>query len=359
MSAETRSVTWTIGKAAQTLTLNPASVTVNAGQSVEIAASWNGEGGTLSAVSSDPNVVSAAVSGRTITLTGVSGGSATITATVTATANYLDGLATAQATVQKVETGYLRFIGSRAFSLENGGHAKTWDGTLEWRNGTSDWAVWNGASISSADNIIDIRGTGNTIITGSAVADNAKIWFFSGSSATTIECEGNIETLLDYQTVKNGQHPTMGSSCFANMFQGQTKITKAPSLPSLDLASSCYSYMFVNTSITEAPALPATNIAGACYYEMFLQCSKLVSIPALPATTLKSSCYNGMFYRCSALKISATQTGDYQYAYRVPTSGTGVDGGASLADMFGMTGGTFTGTPSINTTYYTDHEPVG
>ena len=40
------------------------------------------------------------------------------------------------------------------------------------------------------------------------------------------------------------------------------------------------------------------------------------------------------------------------------TSGDGTDAEDALSDMFFGTGGTFTGTPTINTTYYTDHQPV-
>jgi hypothetical protein len=65
-----------------------------------------------------------------------------------------------------------------------------------------------------------------------------------------------------------------------------------------------------------------------------------------------------MFCNCSSLKLSETQTGEYQYPYRIPTSGDGVDA-SSLTAMFINTGGTLTtDTPTINTTYYTDHEPV-
>lgn len=50
---------------------------------------------------------------------------------------------------------------------------------------------------------------------------------------------------------------------------------------------------------------------------------------------------------------------EYQYAYRIPTLGTGATANRALNGMFTNTGGTFTGTPAIDTTYYTDHEPIG
>jgi diadenylate cyclase len=57
--------------------------------------------------------------------------------------------------------------------------------------------------------------------------------------------------------------------------------------------------------------------------------------------------------------LSKTKTGEYTTAYRIPTSGTGTLKYNNLAnDMFTDTGGTFTGTPNINTTYYTSNKVV-
>ena len=68
--------------------------------------------------------------------------------------------------------------------------------------------------------------------------------------------------------------------------------------------------------------------------------------------TLANYCYNGMFTNCTSLKLSTAQTGEYTVAYRIPSSGTGTTATDALTDMFASTGGTFTGTPEINTTYY-------
>ena len=55
---------------------------------------------------------------------------------------------------------------------------------------------------------------------------------------------------------------------------------------------------------------------------------------------------------CTNIKLSTTKTGEYQTAYRIPKSGTGTAATIALSNMFVNTGGTFTGTPEINTTYY-------
>ena len=85
---------------------------------------------------------------------------------------------------------------------------------------------------------------------------------------------------------------------------------------------------------------------------MFQGCRSLATAPDLPATTLVDSCYSAMFYGCTNIKLSATQTGEYQTAYRIPKTGTGTTATDAFKDMFTNTGGTFTGTPEINTTYY-------
>ena len=85
---------------------------------------------------------------------------------------------------------------------------------------------------------------------------------------------------------------------------------------------------------------------------MFQGCTSLTQVPELPATTLAQGCYRSMFQRCTAIKLSSTQTGEYTQEYRIPSSGTGTVGTDSLENMFAYTGGTFKGTPEINTTYY-------
>ena len=298
---------------------------------------------------------------------------------------------------------YLTFSSPNSFTLKVNDTTKHWDGTLEYFDLDRTWAVWDGTTtLSSVDNygkhVLYLRGTGNKMITGS---DDYK-WVLTGSD---ISCIGNIEYLLDYATVESGVNPTMAGNCYKSMFQGCTALTKAPDLPATTLKSDCYSYMFYGcTSLTQAPALPATTLADYCYYYMFKGCISLTQAPALPATTLANRCYYGMFDGCTALtkapalpattlevncysymfyyctsliqapalpattlanycyqsmfqgctrlKFSTTYTGEYTIAYRIPSSGTGTTASDALSDMLYGTGGTFKGTPEINTTYY-------
>ena len=275
---------------------------------------------------------------------------------------------------------YLTFSSPNSFTLKVNDTTKHWDGTLEYFASDRTWTVWYGTTtLSSVDNygehVLYLRGTGNTVINGS-IMEPFFGWVLTG---TDIACIGNIENLLDYATVQSGAHPTMADNCYACMFQsctgiikapelpaitltnrcyyrmfaGCTSLTQAPALPATTLADNCYDCMFQDcTSFTQAPALPATTLANSCYRYMFYGCASLTQAPALPATTLPDYCYYGMFYGCTSLKLSYTKDGEYMVAYRIPTSGTGTSATYAVTNMFRYTGGTFTGTPSINTTYY-------
>ena len=146
---------------------------------------------------------------------------------------------------------------------------------------------------------------------------------------------------------------TLANYCYASMFFDCTNLTQAPSLPATTMAVSCYSNMFYGcTNLTKAPALPATTLADSCYYSMFRDCTSITQAPALPATSLANSCYYYMFYNCTSLKLSSVKTDEYTQEYRIPSSDTGTIANNALTNMFTSTGGTFTGTPEINTTYY-------
>ena len=244
----------------------------------------------------------------------------------------------------------LEFTSPEVFSISA---PKNWDGEIEYTNG-SGWQTWDGSEITSGkngrDHCVYLRGTGNSKITGANSSD-AK-WDIIG---TNIACNGDIDLLLDYSTVKCGNRPSMARYCYSHMFYGCKSLTAAPSLPATTLANYCYNSMFRGcTSLTAAPSLPATTLANSCYNSMFRGCTSLTAAPSLPATTLANYCYDSMFYGCTKIKLSTTASGTYTKAYRIPKNGTGTTASGALDNMFANTGGTFKGTPEINTTYYLD-----
>ena len=188
---------------------------------------------------------------------------------------------------------------------------------------------------------------------------------FSGCTALTAAPELPATTLADWcyaymfekctalTTAPALPATTLTARCYHNMFLGCTSLTTAPTLPATTLAVCCYYCMFMGcTSLTTAPTLPATTLAEGCYQGIFFNCYALTVVPALPATTLERLCYNATFKGCSRIKLSTTQTNEYTQEYRIPTTGTGTTAEQAFKDMFTNTGGTFRGTPEINTTYY-------
>ena len=146
----------------------------------------------------------------------------------------------------------LSFIGNEDFTLKTANTTKNWDGTLEYSTDMSTWNTWNGTEISSSGSKLYLRGTGNTKMCDGST--NSR-FVFTGTNALKIACEGNIENLLDYETVSSGGHPTMAEYCYALMFADCISLTTAPSLPATTLTKNCYNGMFKGcTSLTTTPA---------------------------------------------------------------------------------------------------------
>ena len=188
-------------------------------------------------------------------------------------------------------SNYITFTGETSeFTLK--ATDKEWDGTLEWSTDLTSWTTLTGTEVmQSVGKKLYLRGKGNTkFYTSQGIR-----WRLSAKAG----CSGNIQTLLDWEN-------------------------------------------------------PPTSIStNNCYYYMFNGCTNLTTAPALPATTLADFCYLSMFNGCTSLKISATQTAEYKTPWRIPSSGTISTATSSWNDgMLTGTGGTFTGAPSVNTTYY-------
>lgn len=224
-------------------------------------------------------------------------------------------------------TNYIAFESPNDFTLTS--NYQNWNGVVEYSTDASSWNVWNGSLLSSDQGKLYLRGTRNTRIS----KPQMKNLVFEGAE---ISCKGNIESLLDFATVAKGEHPPMESRCFDSLFYG------------------C-------SNLISAPELPATVLSEKCYYGMFTSCTNLTTIPKLPATVLANNCYAYMFMKCSSLLINTVQSANAPHEYRIPTSGDGTDATDALKNMLVFTGGSFNssnGTPTINTTYYTQNEPV-
>ena len=240
------------------------------------------------------------------------------------------------------EKPYLTFESDGSFTLSIYDNTKYWDGIIEYNRHDpeepTDWVVWDGTSAISSQyyndinkEVLFVRGSNNTYITGSRAGNSRAKWVLTPSGTDLIDCNGNIENLLDYQMVANGQHPPMADHCFSRLFQA-------------------------NSYLRRCPAFRATTLNTWCYHNALRDCPELITIPALPALDMVNNCSYYMLNNDSKIKLSETQDGTYVNEYRIPITGTGT--GSVSSGMFEGTGGSFTSTPSINTTYYTANEII-
>lgn len=227
---------------------------------------------------------------------------------------------------------YLTFSSPGAFTLRTNNNAVNWDGVLEYSTDAETWAAWDGTEIASGGgNRLYLRGTGNTYVsgTGGSPSTGYKYWTLSGAD---ISCSGGVETLLDWETVAAGGHPEAAIRCFYMLFLHNACLISAPDLTLPEAPEQAYLQMFQETGITQPPRITTRVFGHACCVAM---------------------CRN------TPIRISEAQGGIYQIPYRIPETGTGeaADGASIILEgMFIGTGGSFTGTPSINTTYYLSEE---
>ena len=311
------------------ITLNQTSATIGTGKTLTLTYTITPENATdksVSWISSAPNV--AAVSSTGV-VSALSAGSATITVkanggtgiaatcSVTVQANYM----IMPLTIEAITAGSIC-----VFNPQNGMKY-----TL---NGGEKTALLGAGSQNKAEISVQVGdkvsfyGSGTTITKYSDAYGN-RTYISEG----TAECKvyGNIMSLVDelgfatatqvsseafsglfrnYGNLIDAGNlilpaTTLGDSCYMEMFQKCSKLTKSPALPATALADRCYMNMFGRCQALEsAPALPATALANECYFGMFYKCETLESAPALPATALANQCYYGMFAECAALEIA-------------------------------------------------------
>lgn len=276
-----------------------------------------------------------------------------------------------------------------------------WPGTVEYSNDKAYWTVWDGSRITCSSvgshKTIYFRGYDNTIVGGHA-------WTLEPNLSDTVSISGNLDTLLDYKLVQSGQVPHKSAQCFAlmfwnspivdaskllidlsgsesisqvcatmfaasvqlkyspmikcgtglasdsliQMFQGCTGLITSPDL--LVFAGGSASSMFSDcSSLIEAPRIVVSG--SAILNSMFYRCANLESLPELVGTGASYVVATNMFYGCAKIKIASAKSSTYSQTCLMPRASYP----GALSDMFANTGGTFTGTPTENTAYYTSN----
>lgn len=235
--------------------------------------------------------------------------------------------------------GFLLFTSPSQFGIQL--LDANWDGRLEWSTDKENWktvtkeAFYTFGIDFETPNYGDLfaiylRGSGNTSLGKYDYKGNVPSgrtnFFLEGNSY--FDCSGNFYALLDWKIAETGLFPVMGWSCFFSLLSGNKKLRSVPSLS-------------------------APTLSPSCYNTMFKGCVRLTSLPKLPASTIPNGAYGNMFEGCTRIVLSETQSDEFPTPYQIPFEGEAetVEDYA-LASMFDNTGGSFTGTPEPNTTYY-------
>ena len=198
-------------------------------------------------------------------------------------------------------------------------------GTIEYRvNPSSDSDPWN--TYSSTVNLqhqkdyVQFRSKRTAYSTGTPVftATNP-VYIYGNIMSLMCDDSWNPKTAVAnygfryaFRNVTNIDIPagrplrltatSLGTSCYAQMFQGCTSLTRAPELPATTIPNYAYSYMFSGcTSLVSAPDLPATNVGEGGYQYMFSGCTALITVPATIAGTSATKACQYMFQGCTTL----------------------------------------------------------
>lgn len=307
---------------------------------------------------------------------------------------------------------YVLFSGPSSFTIAPNNLQK--DGDIYYSTDGVKYKIWGSsatitAALDSSDNLykIYLQGKGNTYV---KTALYSRALTMTGSNVTL---SGSLMALLDAEVASYGAGsiPDYSTETFRFLFNGCSALVSAKNLKILPIltsnkvavyygmflgcanledapfmncagtAGSFYSSTFEGTKLKEPPIIMPNETSGGDFRYMFkgkfldnqlvkgapialkplswalLQFNEmyagqpaLVRMPRIREFNKSVDC-SSMFKGCSSLKISDTQDATYQYAFTLPATGT-------FTDMFANTGGTFTGTPTAGTTYYTDHPLV-
>lgn len=235
----------------------------------------------------------------------------------------------------------------------------------------------NGGTFYSSNKKLYLRGQGITTLWSGMFLN----WTFS----SRVRSYGGISSLFDY----TNRNVLVDQGACKHLFSNSKNLVRAPDIDFVSMPDYCCEYMFSDcTSLVFPPKIYCKRVSTCCYATMFSRCTNLLYPVDLSRIAVNSSlaigCFRGMYQYCTKLlypsklnstrfnesscqsmymgctsiKLSTTQDSTYRAPYSIPTNKNGVINGTQVfADMFTNTGGTFTGTPTINTTYYGDWDP--
>lgn len=216
-----------------------------------------------------------------------------------------------------------------------------------------DWSTWNDYTIGSTISL----SSGERVYMRNK---STEVTWFSWATwrySFNINWDTNSSWDINYLICKESSD-YVTRHCYESLFSWCTSLITAPSLPATRVDYKSYWFMFEwCTSLINPPSLPATSLGSQCYGYMFARCTSLEKIPLIRNARFSQQSCIRMFSQCDKIKISKTRTGDYQNEYTI-TGSVSTPMYEPTLRMFADTWWTFTGTPTINTTYYTSNTVI-
>lgn len=196
---------------------------------------------------------------------------------------------------------YLTFSGPAPFAIRNwlnsNNKGPNWDGLIEYSFDTYNWFTWENsatkivdAAFNGGEYCLFLRGTGNTFVgvAQHTINKDARYTTITSSSSVfnilvrsskpecPVRCRGDIEVLLDYQSVINGQHPQFVAPGFAGLFDGENLLIEGPALTCPQVPLGGYEAMFRHTSFSAPPIINVPSIVDEeAFAGMFAGCESL------------------------------------------------------------------------------------
>ena len=147
--------------------------------------------------------------------------------------------------------------------------------------------------------------------------------------------EGTFRDCFELLTAKPFGRIRYGNYAMSAIFYGCSKLKRAPEI-----------------------GFPLT-VGGYIFEYMFQKCSSLETLYTFEWKNIGAGSFRYMYAECPLIKIySSAPTGVESSEYMIPMQGGGTPGTDAFKNMFTGTGGSFTGTPSGNTLYYTTNELI-
>lgn len=167
-----KSVSWSIGKAAPVLTVNPASITLDPDHLTATATISTNSNGTLSVKSGDTGVVTASLSGKIITVSRVdkASGTAQVTISQAAASNYLAATAMLTVTVRVTTIYGAEWDGTSTSKLSRTDAAAEFTDPVPYVAGATTYG-------SPFDNLMPWAGMVKSERTGGTMVAIPKFWY--------------------------------------------------------------------------------------------------------------------------------------------------------------------------------------